>query len=106
MACVPTPDTDHPAIARIRSYFDAFQRGDSPGYARQWTYPAGLFADGRWSTVPDEATMARNNDAYARAQREAGHPERDEHPQRMNVREHEGDPIVTGEIAQAGYSTL
>lgn len=72
MATAPTFDTGHPAIARIRSYFDAFHRGDSQDYARQWTYPAGLFADGQWVAVPDAESMARNNDAYARAQREAG----------------------------------
>ena len=64
--------TGHPAIARIRSYFAAFHEGDSHDYARQWAYPAGLFADGQWVAVPDAAAMARNNDAYARAQREAG----------------------------------
>ncbi len=72
MATAPTFDTGHPAIARIRSYFAAFHEGDSHDYARQWAYPAGLFADGQWVAVPDAAAMARNNDAYARAQREAG----------------------------------
>ncbi len=72
MASAPTFDTGHPAIARIRSYFEAFHHGDSLDYARQWAYPAGLFADGQWTAVPDAESMARNNDAYARAQREAG----------------------------------
>ncbi len=72
MASVPTFDTGHPAIARIRSYFEAFHHGNSHDYASQWVYPASLFADGHWSAVPDAGTMARNNDAYAQAQRDAG----------------------------------
>jgi hypothetical protein len=72
MATAPTFDTGHPAIACIQSYFDAFYHGDSLEYAAQWTYPAGLVADGQWVAVPDAASMARNNDVYARAQREAG----------------------------------
>jgi hypothetical protein len=72
IATAPTFDTGHPAIARIRCYFDAFHHSDSHDYAGQWTYPAGLFADGQWVAVPDATSMARNNDAYARAQREAG----------------------------------
>jgi hypothetical protein len=68
-----TPTTAaHPATERIRAYFSAYHHGDSRDYAAQWTYPAGLYADGRWLTVPDAATMARNNDEYARVQREAG----------------------------------
>jgi hypothetical protein len=66
------PTTLHPATERIRSYFAAYHRGDSVEYAAQWTYPACLHSDGRWSVVPDAATMARNNDDYARAQHAAG----------------------------------
>jgi hypothetical protein len=72
MASAPTFDTGHPAITRVRAYFEAFHHGDSHDYARQWVYPAGLFADGQWTAVPDAESMARNNDVYARAQREAG----------------------------------
>lgn len=70
-SAAPTTATDH-AKERIRSYFFAYHHGDSHDYAAQWTYPAGLFAEGRWIMVPDAATMARSNDEYARAQREAG----------------------------------
>jgi hypothetical protein len=55
IATAPTFDTGHPAIARIRCYFDAFHHSDSHDYAGQWTYPAGLFADGQWVAVPDAA---------------------------------------------------
>jgi hypothetical protein len=72
MASAPTFDTGHPAIARIRSYFAAFHRGDSLAYARQWSYPAGVLLDGQWNAVPDAETMARDNEAYLRAQRAAG----------------------------------
>lgn len=63
---------EHPAIARVRSYFAAYHHGDSNDYAAQWTYPACLHSGGRWSVVPDAATMARGNDDYARAQHAAG----------------------------------
>ena len=63
---------EHPAIARVRSYFAAYHHGDSHDYASQWTYPACLHSGGRWSVVPDAAAMARGNDDYARAQHAAG----------------------------------
>lgn len=65
-------DPAHPAIERIRSYFHAYHHGDSHDYAAQWVYPACLHSGGRWNVVPDAAAMARGNDEYARAQREAG----------------------------------
>ena len=62
----------HPAIERIRTYFDAFHRDDSEGYAACWLYPACYWSGGSWSVIPTPADMARNNAAYAKAQRAAG----------------------------------
>ena len=63
---------EHPAVLRVRQYFAAYLRSDSPVYADQWIYPAALWADGTWSVTADRATMARNNEAYELAQRERG----------------------------------
>lgn len=67
-----TADHPHPAIERIRAYFSAYHHGTSLDYAAHWVYPASLFSGGRWSSVADAATMARNNDDYAQAQQAAG----------------------------------
>lgn len=67
-----TAASDHPATERIRAYFAAYHGGDSDAYAAQWAYPACLHTGGRWLVIADAAAMARNNDAYASAQRAAG----------------------------------
>ena len=72
MPDLPTADHAHPALERVRAYFAAYHHGGSLDYAAQWVYPASLFSGGSWSSVPDAATMARNNDAYAQAQHAAG----------------------------------
>jgi hypothetical protein len=64
--------THHPALHRIRLYFDAFHRGDSEAYAACWIYPACYWSAGAWSVVANAADMSRNNTAYERAQRDAG----------------------------------
>jgi hypothetical protein len=63
---------EHPAAARIREYFAVFHRSDSAGYAAQWIYPAVFWSGSDWVVVPDPAAMARNNDAYERAERARG----------------------------------
>jgi hypothetical protein len=64
--------SEHPAAARIREYFAVYHRSDSAGYASQWIYPATFWSGSDWAVVPDAQAMARNNDAYERAERARG----------------------------------
>ncbi|MFZ8965454.1 MAG: hypothetical protein ACO203_10275 [Steroidobacteraceae bacterium] len=51
---------------RIRSYFDAYLRGDSAVYAEQWVYPACVYSLGRWWAMADPETCIAANQEYQR----------------------------------------
>ncbi len=51
---------------RIRSYFDAYLRGDSAAYAEQWVYPACVYSHGRWWAMADSAACVAANEEYQR----------------------------------------
>lgn len=51
---------------RIRSYFDAFLRGDSAAYAEQWVYPACVYSLGQWRAMADPGACVAANEEYQR----------------------------------------
>ena len=60
------------ALDCVREYFAAFQRGDSPGYAAQWVYPACIYSKGRWQALLNAQACRESNERYVRDAREQG----------------------------------
>ena len=60
------------ALERVREYFAAFQRGDSPGYAAQWVYPACIYSGGRWQALLNPQACRESNDRHLREARAQG----------------------------------
>jgi len=61
-----------PALERVREYFAASLRGEHEAYAAQWVYPACIYSQGRWQTLPNPQACRESNERYMNDARKQG----------------------------------